>query len=180
MYRIRRKTRFTVLLQPLYRTSQWKGASGKFQEQALGFDLTYSTYSDDQWYASFRVSKNTFQFLLLIRMWPTLSNWHGAPRAHKKRNRRVPKKGRAFTRWKENKNVGTEPFFIGSVPKGVHSRLWTFLGTERIQLERVKYRLHVEFCRSRSSFYPGRSNFFARVNGPTVASVGKSGVGEKI
>ena len=73
---------------------------------------------------------------------------------------------RAFTRWKENKNVGTEPFFIGSVPKGVHSRLWTFLGTERIQLERVKYRLHVEFCRSRSSFYPGRSNFFGRVNGP--------------
>ena len=133
------------------------------------FDLTYSTYSDDQWYASFRVSKNTFQFLLLTRMWRTLNNWRGAPRAHKKRNRTVPKKGRAFTRWKENKNVGTEPFFIGSVPKGVHSRLWTFLGTERIQLERVKYRLHVEFCRSRSSFYPGRSNFFGRVNGPLVA-----------
>ena len=65
--------------------------------------------------------------------------------------------------------MGTEPFFIGSVPKGVHSRLWTFLGTERIQLERVKYRLHVEFCRSRSSFYPGRSNFFGRVNGPEVS-----------
>ena len=167
MYRIRRKTRLTVLLltalvshftversfRQILRTSAW-------------FDLTHSTYSDDQWYASFRVSKNTFQFLLLIRMWRTLNNWRGAPRALKKRNRTVPKKGRAFTRWKENKNVGTEPFFIGSVPKGVHSRLWTFLGTERIQLERVKYRLHVEFCRSRSSFYPGRSNFFARVNGP--------------
>ena len=62
--------------------------------------------------------------------------------------------------------MGTESFFIGSVPKGVHSRLWTFLGTERIRLERVKYRLHVKFCRSRSSFYPSRSNFFGRVNGP--------------
>ena len=99
-------------------------------------------------------------------MWRTLNNWPGAPRAQKKRNRTVPKKERAFTRWKENKNVGTEPFFIGSVPKGVHSRLWTFLGTERIQLERVKYRLHVKFCRSRSSFYPSRSIFFGRVNGP--------------
>ena len=67
--------------------------------------------------------------------------------------------------------MGTEPFFIGSVPKGVHSRLWTFLGTERIQLEQVKYRLHVEFCRSRSSFYLGRSNFFGRVNGPVVYTV---------
>ena len=69
MYRIRRKTRLTVLLltalvshftversfRQILRTSAW-------------FDLTYSTYSDDQWYASFRVSKNTFQFLLLIRM----------------------------------------------------------------------------------------------------------------
>ena len=27
-----------------------------------------STYPDDQWYASFRVSKNTFQFLLLTHM----------------------------------------------------------------------------------------------------------------
>ena len=99
----------------------------------------------------------------------TLNNWRGAPRAQKKRNRTVPKKGRAFTRWKENKNVGTEPFFIGSVPKGVHSRLWTFLGTERIKLEWVKYRLHVKFCRSRSSFCPSRSNFFGRVNGPFVA-----------
>ena len=102
----------------------------------------------------------------LTHMCRTLNNWRGAPRAQKKRNRTVPKKGRAFTRWKENKNVGTEPFFTGSVPKGVHSRLWTFLGTERIKLERVKYRLHVKFCRSRSSLYPSRSNFFGRVNGP--------------
>ena len=38
MYRIRRKTRLTVPL-PLYRTSQSKGASGKFQEQAPGLIL---------------------------------------------------------------------------------------------------------------------------------------------
>ena len=67
---------------------------------------------------------------------------------------------------KRNKNVVTEPFFIVSVPKGVISRLGTFLGTERIKLERVKGCLHVKFCRSRSSFYPSRSNFFGRVNGP--------------
>ena len=103
--------------------------------------------------------------LSLTRMCRTLNNWRGASRAQKKRNRTVPKKGRAFTRWKENKNVGTEPFFIGSVPKWVHSRLWTFLGTERIKLERVKYRLHVKFSRTRSSFYPSSSNFFGRVNG---------------
>ena len=169
MYRIRRKTRLAVLLLTAL-VSHFTVERGFWQipRTSARFDLTYSTYSDDQWYASFRVSKNTFQFLLLTRMWRTLNNWRGAPRAHKKRNRTVPKKGRAFTRWKENKNVGTEPFFIGSVPKGVHSRLWTFLGTERIQLERVKYRLHVEFCRSRSSFYPGRSNIFGRVNGPLV------------
>lgn len=28
------------------------------------FDLAYSTYSADQWYANFRVSKNTFHFLV--------------------------------------------------------------------------------------------------------------------
>ena len=167
MYRIRRKTKFTVLLLiALVSHFTVERSFWQIPRTSTWFDLTYSTYSDDQWYASFRVSKNTFQFLLLTRMWRTLNNWRGAPRAHKKRNRTVPKKGRAFTRWKENENLGTEPFFIGSVPKGVHSRLWTFLGTERIQLERVKYRLHVEFCRSRSSFYLGRSNFFGRVNGP--------------
>ena len=169
MYRIRRKTRLTVLqLTALVSHFTVERSLWQIPRTSAWFDLTHSTYSDDQWYASFRVSKNTFQFLLLTRMWRTLNNWRGAPRAHKKRNRTVPKKGRAFTRWKENKNVGTEPFFIGSVPKGVHSRLWTFLVTERIQLERVKYHLHVKFCRSRSSFYPGRSNFFGRVNGPSI------------
>ena len=33
-----------------------------------------------------------------------------------KRTPSDPKRGRAFTCLKENKNVGTEPFFIGSVP----------------------------------------------------------------
>ena len=186
MYRIRRKTRLTVLLlTALVSHFTVERSFWQIPRTSAWFDLTYSTYSDDQWYASFRVSKNnlknTFQFLLLTRMWRTLNNWRGAPRAHKKRNRTVPKKGRAFTRWKENKNVGTEPFFIGSVPKGVHSRLWTFLGTERIQLEWVKYRLHVKFCRSRSSFYPGRSNLFGRVNGPiiSVSPVGISEVEER-
>ena len=44
---------FTVerSLQQIPRTSAW-------------FDLAYSTYSDDQWYANFRVSKNTFHFLV--------------------------------------------------------------------------------------------------------------------
>ena len=156
MYRIRRKTRLTVLLlttlishftversfRQIPRTSAW-------------FDLTYSTYSDDQWYASFRVSKNTFQFLLLIRMWRTLNSWRGAPRVHKNVTERYRKKGERLHVEKKTR---------------VHNRLWTFLGTERIQLERVKYRLHVEFCRSRSSFYPGRSNFFGRVNGPWISS----------
>ena len=72
----------------------------------------------------------------------------------------VPKKGQAF-------NYGTA--LIGSVPKEVHSRIWTFLGTERIKLERVKYCLHLKFFRSRSSFYPNRSNFFGRVNGRYVS-----------
>ena len=83
---------------------------------------------------------------------------------------RYRKKGERLHVEKKNKNVGTEPFFMGSVPKGVHSRLWTFLGTERIKLERFKYRLHVKFCRSRSSFYPSRSIFFGRVNGPEIIS----------
>ena len=128
MYRIyRRKKRLTVLLLKalvshfIVETRLWQ-----IPRTSAWFDFAQSTYSDDQWYASFRVSKNTFQFLFLTRLWRRLNNWRGAPRAQKKRNRTVPKKERAFTRWKENKNVGTEPFFIGSVPKGVHSRLWTF------------------------------------------------------
>ena len=104
--------------------------------------------------------------LSLTHMCRTLNNWRGASRAQKKHNRTVLKKGRAFTHWKENKNVGMEPFFIGFVPKWVHSHLWTFLGKERRKLERVKYRLHVKVCRTRSSFYLSRSKFFGRVNGP--------------
>ena len=63
-----------------------------------------------------------------------------------------------------------EPLFIGSVPKGVRSRLWTFLGMEWIKLERVKYRLHIKFCQSHLSFYPSRSKFFGHVNGPLVCN----------
>ena len=45
--------------------------------------------------------------------------------------------------------------------------------TERVTLERAKYRLHVKIYPSRSTFYPSRSIFhpsrsifFPRVNGP--------------
>ena len=69
-----------------------------------------------------------------------------------------------FTRWKRKKKVVTEPIFIRSVPKKDHRRLWTLLGTERVKLERAKYRLHVKIYPSRSTFYPSRSIFFARVN----------------
>ena len=37
-----------------------------------------------------------------------------------------------------------------------------------IKLERVKYRLHVKFCRSCLSFYPSSSNFYACANGPLL------------
>ena len=98
MYRIRRKTRLTVLLlTALVSHFTVERSFWQIPRTSAWFDLTYSTYSDDQWYASFRVSKNTFQFLLLTRMWSTLNNWRGAPRAHKKRNRTVPKKGCVYT-----------------------------------------------------------------------------------
>ena len=69
MYRIRRKTRLAVLLLTAL-VSHFTVERGFWQipRTSARFDLTYSTYSDDQWYASFRVSKNTFQFLLLTRM----------------------------------------------------------------------------------------------------------------
>ena len=35
-------------------------------------------------------------------------------------------------------------------------------------MERAKYCLHVKIYPSRSIFYPSRSNFFARVNGPLI------------
>ena len=121
MYRIRRKTRLTVLLltalvshftversfRQILRTSAW-------------FDLTHSTYSDDQWYASFRVSKNTFQFLLLIRMWRTLNNWRGAPWALKNVTERYRKKGERLhvekktKMWVRNRFLSV-PFRKGSI-----------------------------------------------------------------
>ena len=84
------------------------------------FDLTYSTYSDDQWYASFRVSKNTFQFLLLTRMWRTLNNWRGAPRAQKSVTERYRKKGERLhvekktKMWVRNRFLSV-PFRKGSI-----------------------------------------------------------------
>ena len=119
MYQIRRKTRLKVLLLAALlshftvQTSFWQ-----IPRTSALFDLTHSTYFDDQWYASFRVSKNTFQFLLLTHMWLTLNNWLGAPRAQKKRNRTVRKKGRAFTRWKKTKMWVRNRFLSVSCRKG--------------------------------------------------------------
>ena len=65
MYRIRRKTRLTVLLlTALVSHLTVERSFWQIPRTSAWFDLRYSTYSDDQWYASFRVSKNTFQFLL--------------------------------------------------------------------------------------------------------------------
>ena len=65
MYRIRRKTRLTVLLlTALVSHFTVERSFWQIPRTSAWFDLTYSTYSDDQWYASFRVSKNTSQFLL--------------------------------------------------------------------------------------------------------------------
>ena len=167
MYRIRRKSRLTVLLltalvshftversfRQILRTSAW-------------FDLTHSPYSDDQWYASFRVSKNTFQFLLLIRMWRTLNNWRGAPWALKNVTERYRKKGERLHVEKKTKMWVRNRFLSVPLRKGSIAAYEPFQEPNGIKLERVKYRLHVEFCRSGSSFYPGRSNFFARANGP--------------
>ena len=72
-------------------------------------------------------------------------------RLRKKRRGSVPKRGRAFRRWKRKKKVGTEPIFIRSVPKKDHRRLWTLFLTERVKLERAKYRLHVKIYPSRST-----------------------------
>ena len=91
MYRIRRKTRLTVLLlTALVSHFTVERSFWQIPRTSAWFDLTYSTYSDDQWYASFRVSKNTFLFPLLTRMWRTLNYWRWTPRAQKKRNRTVP------------------------------------------------------------------------------------------
>ena len=62
-------------------------------------------------------------------------------RLRKQRRLSFPKRGRAFTRRKRKKKVGTEPIVIRSVPKKDHRRLWTvFLkgktGTDQISFTR--------------------------------------------
>jgi len=65
MYRIRRKTRLAVLLlSALVSHFTVERRSWQIPRTSAWFDLAYSTYSNDQWYANFRVSKNTFHFLL--------------------------------------------------------------------------------------------------------------------
>ena len=145
MYQIRRKTRLTVLLLTalvLHFTVE------RLLCLVMGIVMRYF----------FR-----YFFLIFFFFWGG-----GGGVSEKNVTELYRKKGERLHVEKKTKNVGAEPFFIGSVPKGVHSCLWTFLGTERIKLERVKYHLHVKFCRSRSSFYPSRSNFLGRVNGRLV------------
>ena len=61
MYRIRRKTRLTVLLlTALVSHFAVEKSLWQIPRKSAWFDLAYSSYSDDQWYANFRVSKNTF------------------------------------------------------------------------------------------------------------------------
>ena len=121
MYRIRRKTRLTVLLlTALVSHFTVERSFWQIPRTSAWFDLTHSTYSDDQWYASFRVSKNTFQFLLLIRMWRTLNNWRGAPWALKNVTERYRKKGERLhvekktKMWVRNRFLSV-PFRNGSI-----------------------------------------------------------------
>ena len=73
----------------------------------------------------------------------------------------VPRRGRAFTRWKGREKIGYGTDFIRSVRKEDHRRLWTLftLNRERIKLKGVKYRSHVKIVPCRSTFYPSRSIF---------------------
>ena len=65
MYRIRRKTRLGILLlSALVSHFTVERRSWQIPRTSPWFDLAYSTYSNDQWYANFQVSKNTFNFLL--------------------------------------------------------------------------------------------------------------------
>ena len=65
MYRIRRKTRLTVLLlTALVSHFTVERSLWQIPRTSAWFDLAYSTYSDDQWYANFQISKNTFHFLV--------------------------------------------------------------------------------------------------------------------
>ena len=66
---------------------------------------------------------------------------------------RFQKEGERLHVGKRKKKVGTEPIFIRSVPKKDHRRLWTLFWTERVKLERTKYRLHVKIYPSRSIFF---------------------------
>jgi len=122
IYRIRRKTRLTVLLlTALVSHFTVERSLWQIPRTSAWFDLAYSTYSDDQWYASFRVSKNTFQFLLLTRMWSTLNNWRRAPRARKNVTELYREKGERLHVEKETKmwvrnRFLSVPFRKGSKP----------------------------------------------------------------
>ena len=48
----------------------------------------------------------------------------------------------AFTRGKGNREAGTEPIFIRSVPEKDRNRLRSFSGTDRVRMERIKFDLH--------------------------------------
>ena len=65
MYRIMRKTSLAVLLlSALLSYLTVERRSWQIPRTSAWFDLAYSTYSNDQWYANFRVPKNTFNFTL--------------------------------------------------------------------------------------------------------------------
>ena len=146
MYRIRRKTRLTVLLlTALVSHFTVERSLLQISRTSAWFALAYSPYSDDHWYDK-------------QLTWSTTGS-------EKTYQNGTEKRASVYT-LKRRQKCGYGTVFYRFRSERVHSRLWTFLGTERIRLERVKYRLHVKFCRSRSSFYPSRSNFFGRVNGP--------------
>ena len=62
-------------------------------------------------------------------------------RLFKARRDGYPKTLLAFTRGKGNREVGTEPIFIRSVPEEDRSRLRSFSGTDRVRMERIKFDL---------------------------------------
>ena len=51
----------------------------------------------------------------------------------------TPKTLLAFTRGNGNRDVGTEPIFIRSVPEKDRNRLRSFSGTDRVRMERIKF-----------------------------------------
>ena len=65
IYGVRTKARLTgLLLTALVWHFTIERNLWQIPRTSAWFDLAYSTYSDDQWYANFRVSKNTFHFLV--------------------------------------------------------------------------------------------------------------------